>query len=319
MKNLLMTQNRFVGYCTATLFLLSGLLFPVSSVAQALYENYDNIVTINVPGIDPSELAVTAEGGTLVHKKGTQWIARPSGDKDTSGVTKDFVIKVFTNKNGKKELLSTKAYEVREIGYIIDYYDETTHNVDKTKLYDDILLKVDGIERICLSMYIDGFDNYHPVNDPVCGFRFSDRREKLLRGAVSSTKFYLTITEAWNESGQKIKLSPIKLTFYRDPTNRTISSKVWNQTLIDGIYYEFSETTAKVAEVIDGAPYYAGKVVIPSRVVHNEKGYNVTSIGRNAFYNCPITSISIPESVKYIDDRAFNNCTGLTSIVLPRL
>ena len=43
----------------------------------------------------------------------------------------------------------------------------------------------------------------------------------------------------------------------------------------------------------------------------------VTTIGRSAFHNCNLTSISLPDSLALIVDYAFNNCTNLASIEIP--
>ena len=124
-------KNRFVTYCTALFLLLSGLLFPINGVAQVLYPNEDNVITIHVPGMESSKLIVTAKGGTLVHKKGTdQWIARPTGEKDANGVMQDFVITVSANINGKREQLTSKAYEVIPVYAIINGVKWATRNVD---------------------------------------------------------------------------------------------------------------------------------------------------------------------------------------------
>ena len=46
---------------------------------------------------------------------------------------------------------------------------------------------------------------------------------------------------------------------------------------------------------------------------------SVTTIGRNAFYNCDsLTSVSIPDSVTIIEYEAFRFCAGLRSLVLPK-
>ena len=62
---------------------------------------------------------------------------------------------------------------------------------------------------------------------------------------------------------------------------------------------------------------YAGNsatCVIPDEI-HGKK---VTKIGENAFIDrTELTSVTIPDSVKYIFDRAFSNCTSLETVTIP--
>ena len=57
---------------------------------------------------------------------------------------------------------------------------------------------------------------------------------------------------------------------------------------------------------------------IPSSITKYGKIYHVTSIGDRAFYNCTnLTSVTIPNSVTSIGERTFEYCTGLTSVTIP--
>ena len=56
-----------------------------------------------------------------------------------------------------------------------------------------------------------------------------------------------------------------------------------------------------------------GKVTIPIMA----KGHTVTYIGANAFLDCNLDSINIPNTVSGIGDKAFENCTNLKLLVIP--
>jgi len=231
----------------AIFFLLSGLLFPVSSVAQALYANEDNIITISVPGIAPSELVATAEGGTLVRKKGTdQWIARPSGEKEESGMRKDFVVTISTNINGKgEEVLASKVYRVTKT-HTINYYDKATHylKIDEFVKGDNLILKVEGIKEVgSIHFYMENYSRYVDMpfdreslrqlssyfSERLCHSLYMNQISQSSKTSACSVFFSrllineeelkkrpfakVEIKRALNASGETIELSPIEITF----------------------------------------------------------------------------------------------------------
>ena len=61
----------------------------------------------------------------------------------------------------------------------------------------------------------------------------------------------------------------------------------------------------------------SGELIIPANVEYDSKIYRVTSIGGSAFSDCSgLTSITIPKSVTSIGGSAFRGCSGLTSIIV---
>lgn len=94
----------------------------------------------------------------------------------------------------------------------------------------------------------------------------------------------------------------------------------------NGLRYSFVSQTEQTVEIAssnlspgsDGPVSYSGDIVIPSTVSNGGKTYKVVGIGESAFVNSNITSISLPNTLKYIGKEAFQTCLGLTTITIPQ-
>ena len=86
------------------------------------------------------------------------------------------------------------------------------------------------------------------------------------------------------------------------------------------IFYNIISEKDKTVAVTFGPDYktiYRNHVSIPSKVSYNGSTYSVTSIGRQAFYDCTgLTSIEIPNSITSIDTEAFFYCANLRKVIV---
>lgn len=86
---------------------------------------------------------------------------------------------------------------------------------------------------------------------------------------------------------------------------------------VDNIFYRLINNYRAFVTYEDEttyAPCYWGDIVIPDSVTHNGKTYAVTGIDPWTFVNCDIPSIVLPTTLKFIDHKAFANCSTLTNI-----
>ena len=89
----------------------------------------------------------------------------------------------------------------------------------------------------------------------------------------------------------------------------------------DGILYDITseiELTVEVNRSFSDEHQYRGDIVIPKEVEHNTKIYTVTGIDDEAFFGChELTSIKLPNTIKYIGGSAFLRCNKLSNIDIP--
>ena len=87
---------------------------------------------------------------------------------------------------------------------------------------------------------------------------------------------------------------------------------------INGICYNIISSSEFTVEVTESNNYYgySGHIEIPNKVEYNGEVYRVTAIGKSAFWDCSwLKSITIPNSVNFIDGYAFGgSTTGLSSV-----
>ena len=87
---------------------------------------------------------------------------------------------------------------------------------------------------------------------------------------------------------------------------------------INGIYYNLKRES-KTAGVTQNPNKYSGDVVLPEEVTYEDVVYSVNYIDNFAFEECAgLTSVTIPNSITEIGSAAFEGCTGLTSIKVPQ-
>ena len=75
------------------------------------------------------------------------------------------------------------------------------------------------------------------------------------------------------------------------------------------IYYNYINDDAELEVTYRYSGGYSGVVIIPDEVTYMNRTRKVTSIGDNTFYYCSgLASVTIPNSVTSIGNRAFCEC-----------
>ena len=94
-------------------------------------------------------------------------------------------------------------------------------------------------------------------------------------------------------------------------------------TKIGKFYYVFSGDEAALGNgtgnnnAVDKCSDVSGILELQESITYKTKTYKITKISRKAFYNCSLTGVKLPSSVKVIENCAFDLCAMTQSIDLP--
>lgn len=119
-----------------------------------------------------------------------------------------------------------------------------------------------------------------------------------------------------------------KLLLFAFALSSTLSS-IASDFISGGIRYEiesYSSDNEVYVIPLGGTDYpfdpsitakYSGVVTIPDSVNYNGVDYEVVGISAYSFYGCGVTSVTIEEGLYYINEYAFASCPMLTSVTIP--
>lgn len=89
---------------------------------------------------------------------------------------------------------------------------------------------------------------------------------------------------------------------------------------VDGIYYKIGDNDDDAVVSCKDTRYnsYSGNVMVPEHVTWKGRTLAVTAVGKDAFRDCDnLYSVTLPNSVKLIDERAFRSASRMTEVVMP--
>lgn len=161
---------------------------------------------------------------------------------------------------------------------------------------------------------------YYMIND--YGFMVYDEQPIVLQEAGEYT--VSAYAQAPGKSSSDVKIWNIHVP-------QVLITTPAHDFIVDGIYYLIkSDSTVWVStkELVEctndynyqphsTGPCYSGNVMIPNHVENDGKSYTVTGISRNAFQDCDLSNVSMPNTIESIDDMAFHSCTELRTIIIP--
>ncbi|MBQ8939423.1 MAG: leucine-rich repeat domain-containing protein [Paludibacteraceae bacterium] len=90
------------------------------------------------------------------------------------------------------------------------------------------------------------------------------------------------------------------------------------KVLINNVYYTLDGTSMTAEIAVQSSSTAVGDIVIGDSVSYEGASYAVTGMADEAFEDCnQLTSIVLPQTLRYLGKNAFLRCTNLTSCIIP--
>ena len=135
---------------------------------------------------------------------------------------------------------------------------------------------------------------------------------------------------SWSEEKPRIVVSPSPATLfvpegtkskYEATTGWTMFAKIVEgepiEATINGVKYMCDADTKTAKVIADDGHKELTAVNIPAQIEVGGTAYQVTEIGKYAFYNCSrITTLTLPTTIKTIEEYAFSGCGNINEFII---
>jgi len=147
-------QEQFLNYYIPPITVGAPALVVSPTNMNVFYRGLDNPVEVSVPGVDPSALRVSMEGGSITPSGSGNFIVRPNDAKEA-------VIRVSASINGKDTPMPPKTFRVKRIPDPVAVF-------GGKKPYDSTIPQGDAAVAAGIRAEMEGFD--FPVTATVTSF-----------------------------------------------------------------------------------------------------------------------------------------------------